>query len=131
MTLYCITLLYTTLHYITLHCIALHQQIHESALPHIISGPDTQARWLTHTHTLVTTRLNPACRVAHCCAPQDQCVPRPHETTRAHPCQACCMLYIASARPRYGLATANQILGPWDCTCVTGMAYAYDHLKTL
>ena len=36
-----------------------------------------------------------------------------------------------SARPRYGLATANQILGPWDCTCVTGMAYAYDHLKTL
>ena len=31
---------------------------------------------------------------AHCCAPQDQCVPRPHETTRAHPCQACCMLHI-------------------------------------
>ena len=59
-------------------------------------------------------RLNPACHVAHCCAPQDQCVPRPHETTRAHPCQACCMLHIAClVVAHFPLPCTNShLLGP-------------------
>ena len=84
----------------------------------LLMCPDRRARWLTHTHThtytLVTTRLNPACHVAHCCAPQDQCVPRPHETTRAHPCQACCMLHIAClVVAHFPLPCTNShLLGP-------------------
>ena len=68
----------------------------------------------THTHTLVTTRLNPACHVAHCCAPQYQCVPRPHETTRARHCQACCMLHIACLVAAHFLSpcTDRHLLGP-------------------
>ena len=68
----------------------------------------------THTHTLKTTRLNPACHVVHCCAPQYQCVPLPHETTRAHPCQACCMLHIAClVVAHFPLPCTNShLLGP-------------------
>ena len=96
-----------------------------------MGGPDRRARWLTHTHTLVTTRLNPACHVAHCCAPQDQCVPRPHETTRAHPCQACCMLHIAClVVAHFPLPCTNShLLGPVLAPCYISPGWSYMWLR--
>ena len=69
--------------------------------------------------------LNPACHVAHCCAPQYQCVPRPHETTRAHPCQACCMLHIAClVVAHFPLPCTNSHLLGWHLHALHSIMHA-------